>query len=175
MLKSEQYKRILRLDNQGQSIRSIRKITGHSRNTIRKVLDIRTPPPFKICLKPSILDGYTDFIKEKFDIGTITALEIYKDIKAMGYKGSYLTVRRHMSKLSKEKESLAKQPIRVKKNRKVRDIKWLLNLIQGRISLTEIEEQFRGLWSCPKSGFPWSSAPIHNKASLKGNDKWDLG
>jgi len=142
MLTSGQYKKILTLDNQGQSIRSIRRFTGHSRNTIRKVLDIRTPPLFKVSPRPSILDGYKKFIKDKFDVGTLSALQIYEEIRKNGYEGSYSTVRRHLSKLVKEKERTVKQSIRTKKNRKKKHVIWLLRLLQGNISLNELEERF---------------------------------
>lgn len=142
MLTPGQYKKILLLDKQGQSIRSIRKLTGHSRNTIRKVLDIQTPPPFKVSPRPSILDGYKGFIKEKFDVGILTALQIYEEIRENGYEGSCSTVRRHLSKLVKEKERTFKKSNRTKKNRKEKHVTWLLSLVQGKISLNEIEERF---------------------------------
>jgi transposase len=142
MLTSGQYKKILTMDNQGQSIRSIRRFTGHSRNTIRKVLDIRTPPLFKVSPRPSILDGYKKFIKDKFDVGTLSALQIYEEIRKNGYEGSYSTVRRHLSKLVKEKERTVKQSIRTKKNRKKKHVIWLLRLLQGNISFNELEERF---------------------------------
>jgi len=142
MLTAAEYKKILALHNQGQSIRSIRKHTGHSRNTIRKVLDIQTPPTFKVFLKPSIIDDYKDLIKAKFDVGTLTSLQIYEEIGENGYKGSYSTVRRHLSKLAKERECTFKEPIRKRKNRKDMCITWLLRMAHGKIRFNEIETRF---------------------------------
>lgn len=142
MLTARKYKIILALHNQGQSIRSIRKHTGHSRNTIRKVLDIQTPPTFKVSLKPSIIDDYKDFIKAKFDGGTLTSFQIYEEIGENGYEGSYSTVRRHLSKLAKEKERPVKESIRTKKNRKDIYVTWLLSMVQGKIGFNEIETRF---------------------------------
>ena len=130
------------LDKQGRSIRGISKVTGHSRNTIRKVLDIQTPPPFKVSPRTSVLDGYKDFIKEKFDEGTLTSLQIYEEIRENDYEGSYSTVRRHLSKLVKEKQQIFKKSSRTKKNRKEKHVKWVLRLVQGKISLNEIGERF---------------------------------
>ena len=103
MLSSAQYKKILSFDNQGHSIRNIRRLTGHSRNTIRKVLDIKTPPPFKKSTRHSELDDYKDHIKEKFDSGVFTSRQIYNEIVKNGYDGSCSTVGRYLSKLFKEK------------------------------------------------------------------------
>ena len=142
MLTAAKYKSILSLHNQGQSIRGIRKHTGHSRNTIRKVLDIQTPPTFKVLLKPSIIDNYKDLIKEKIDVGTLTSLQIYEEIGKNGYEGSYSTVRRYLSKLAKEKEHTFKEPTRKKKNRKDICITWMLRMVQGKINVDEIETRF---------------------------------
>jgi hypothetical protein len=64
-------------------------------------LDIQTPPTFKVSLKPSIIDDYKDLIKAKFDVGLSTSLQIYEEIGKIGYRGSYSTVRHHLSKLAK--------------------------------------------------------------------------
>lgn len=142
MLTSAQYKAILSFQNQGHSIRNIRKLTGHSRNTIGKVLNIKTPPPFKASYKSSKLDDYKSCIKEKFDIGTFTALQIYDGIVTDGYDGSYSSVSRHLSKLVKENDLNFKKCARIHQKRNEKHIKWAFNLIQGKINLDEIEECF---------------------------------
>lgn len=93
MLNPGQYKKILSLDKHGNSIRNISKLTGNSRNTIRKVLDIKKPPPFRAPISPSKLDKYKNKIKTQFDIGTYTAQEIYDDLIENGYDGSYSALR----------------------------------------------------------------------------------
>lgn len=142
MLTLAQYKKILSLYNQGHSIKNIRKLTGHSRNTIRKVLDIKAPPPFKTSSRPSKLDDYKNIVKEKFDVGTFTALQIYDDILNNGYDGSYSTVSRHLSKLVKQKEMAFKKCSHTKEKRDEKHVAWVLSLLQGKISLDEIEELF---------------------------------
>lgn len=142
MLTARKYKKILALHNQGQSIRSIRKHTGHSRNTIRKVLDIQIPPTFKVSLRPSMIDDYKDFIKAKFDGDTLTSRQIYEEIGKNGYEGSYSTVRRYLSKLAEEKELPFRESIRTKKNRKGIYGTWLLSMVQGKIRFNEIETRF---------------------------------
>ncbi len=71
MLTAAEYKKILALHNQGQSIRSIRKHTGHSRILFGRSWISKPHPLFKVFLKPSIIDDYKDLIKAKFDVGTL--------------------------------------------------------------------------------------------------------
>jgi transposase len=142
MLTSAQYKKILSFDNQRHSIRNIRRLTGHSRNTIRKVLDIKTPQPFKISPRPSKLDDYKYYIKEKFDLGVFTSRQIYNEIVKNGYDGSYSTVRRHLSKLFKEKKLSIKKCSRTKEKGNQKYVEWVLSLLLGKISLGEVEELY---------------------------------
>lgn len=58
MLTAKQYKSVLSLYNKEYSIRAINSITGHSRNTIRKIIDKKKPEPFKTPVKPSKLDNF---------------------------------------------------------------------------------------------------------------------
>ena len=141
MLTPAQYKKILSLYNQGHSIRNINKLYGHSRNTIRKVLNIKIPPSFKTPFRPSKLDDYKGCVKEKFD-STIKALQIYEGIAKDGYDGSYSTVRHHLSKLAKEKELTFNECTRTKQKRNEYHAGWALTLLQGKISLDEIEERY---------------------------------
>lgn len=78
-----------------------------------------------------MLDDYKDLIKEKFDVGTFTALQIYEEIRVNGYEGSYSTVRRHLSKLVKEKERAFKKSSRTKEKRNEKHVAWVLSLLQG--------------------------------------------
>lgn len=142
MLPLALYKNILSLNNQGHSIRNIRKLTSHSRNTIRKVLKIKAPPPFKTSSRPSKIDDHKNIVKEKFDVGTFTAQQIYDEIIKNGYDGSYSTVSRYLSKLVKQKELAVKKGSRTKGKRNEKHVAWVLSLLQGKISLDEIEELF---------------------------------
>ncbi|MCG2739078.1 MAG: IS630 family transposase [Syntrophaceae bacterium] len=141
MLTSAQYTRILSLDNQGHSVRNIRKLYGYSRNTIRKVLNIKIPPSFKTPFRPSKLDEYKGFVKDKFN-NTIKGLQIYEGIVKDGYDGSYSTVRRYLSELAKEKEQISNESSRTKQKRNEYNAGWALTLLQGKMSLDEIEARF---------------------------------
>jgi transposase len=141
MLTSAQYKKILSLDNQGHSIRNINKLCGHSRNIIRKVLNIKIQTRFKTPFRPSKLDDYKDCIKEKFDL-TINALQIYDGIVKDGYDGSYSTVRRHLSKLVKEERLALNKCTLTKQKKNENHVGWVLSMLQGKSGLDEIEEHF---------------------------------
>ena len=141
MLTSLHHKKILSLSKKGHSIRNISKVCGHSRNTIRKVLKIRTQPPFKTSTRPSKLDDYKIYIKDKFD-RTINSLEIYDDIVKDGYDGSYSTVRHHLANLAKEKGLPSNTCTYTKQKRNENHVVWILSMLQGKISRAEVEKQF---------------------------------
>jgi transposase len=141
MLTPVQYKKILSLYNQGHSIRNINKLYGHSRNTIRKVLNIKIPSSFKTPFRPSKLDDYKDCVKEKFAIA-ISSLQIYEGIVKDGYDGSYSTVRRYLSKLVKAEGLVLNKCTLTKKKRNDNHVEWVLSMLQGKIGLNEIEEHF---------------------------------
>ena len=142
MLKSEQYKNIIRLENRGQSIRSIRKLTGHSRGTIRKVLDIEVPPLFKVLLRSSMLDDYKDFLMSEFSLGTLTSQQLYEEIRKKGYEGSFSTMMNYLSKMIKENKRIFKGHSFRRNKRKEKYTTWLFKLLQGKIGFNEIEEHF---------------------------------
>jgi len=142
MLNPSQYKKILSLDNQGNSIRNIARLTGHSRNTIRKVLEIKSPPSFSVPNRPSKLDKFEKEIKSKFDVGIYTAKNIHTDLVENGFNGSYSSVRRYLSKLTKEKEQNDHRSTRTKRKKTAHRTKWLFNLLQKKISVDDLEKMF---------------------------------
>lgn len=142
MLPLPQYKKIITLKNQGHSIRNIKKLTGHARKTIRHVLEIKVPPPFKTSSRPSKIDEHKNVVKDKFDEGTFTAKQIYDGIAINGYDGSYSTVNRYVRKLIKQKELITKKESLTKRNKDEKHVAWVLSLLQGKISTDEIEQLF---------------------------------
>jgi len=141
MLTSAQYTRIISLDNQGHSVRNIRKLYGYSRNTIKKVLNSKIQPSFKTPFRPSKLDDYKDFVKDNFN-NAIKGMQIYEGIIKDGYNGSYSTVRRYLADLAKDKEQISNESPRTKQKRNEYNAGWALTLLQGKMSLDEIEARF---------------------------------
>jgi len=141
-------KKILSLYENNQAINCIQRITGHSRNTVRKVIRNKKPYTFKTSLRPSKLNKYKSIIKEEFIKGTISRDQIYQIITAQGFDGSFSTLSNFLTKLKYEKETQSrKTERRGKKHRE--DLQghtdWIINLLQGKISYDELEMQFSEL------------------------------
>src|SRR5512139_1799146 len=99
MLNSYHYRKVLSLHKRDVSIRKISRLTGHSRKTIHKILNLKSPPQ-----KPTKCDDYSTEIIGKLNIGGYTAKQIHIDLVRNGFNGSYSTVRRYYSKLRKKRE-----------------------------------------------------------------------
>ena len=142
MLRLAQYNKIIALHNQGHSIRNIEKRTGHARKTIRRVLRLKGPPPPRAYSRPYIIDDYKDTVKEYCGVGTFTAQEIYDEIKTNGYNGSYSTVYRYVCSLAKQNKQTLRKYRPTNGNGKEKEVAWVLSLLQGKISINELEELF---------------------------------
>jgi transposase len=142
MLQLTQYKKIIALHNQGHSIRNIKKRTGHARKTIRRVIRVKVPPPPKAYSRPHIIDDYKDTVKEYCGIGSFTVQQIYDEIKINGYDGSYLTVYRYVCSLAEQNKRTLRKNRPTNGNRKEKEVAWVLSLLQGKISINELEELF---------------------------------
>ena len=58
MLSTDQFMDIALLHREGRSLREIAALTGHSRNTIRRVVREKVPTPFHTPPRPSRLDPF---------------------------------------------------------------------------------------------------------------------
>lgn len=138
-------KKILSLYENEQSIKGIHRITGHSRNTVRKVIKNNKPYTFKTSSRPSKLDKYKSIIKEEFVKGTLSREQILKEITEHGYDGSFSTLSNYLTRLKREKDaqcSEAKQGGRKRREDHQGHIEWIINLLQRKISYDELEMQF---------------------------------
>jgi transposase len=137
MLTSVQYKKIRSLHNKENSIKQISLFTGHSRNTIRKVLKTKTREPFKTPSRASILDKFKEYVLVRIDEGNISSVNIFEELLNKGYDGSLSTLRRYLSNLTQEKSQHSyENNLTLKKQY----VSWILNLLQGRISCKELGE-----------------------------------
>lgn len=89
-LKSEIISEVKELKKRGYSIRAIMKITGLSRNTVRKYLRMKFSWKHgsKGVKRGSKVDKYIPYIKELIQKG-YNKKQIYEKIKKIGYTGSY--------------------------------------------------------------------------------------
>lgn len=93
---------------QGKSIREIHRITGHSRNTIRKFLRSAAEPTYKERAKrPGKLDPFKGFLQERVKAALPHRLPspvLTREIRALGFTGTERLVRLFLATLYAVKE-----------------------------------------------------------------------
>jgi len=91
------------LSKQGKSIREIKRITGHSRNTIRKFLRSSAEPGYKKRTKrPGKLDPFKGFLEERMKAALphrLPATVLTQEIRNLGFTGSERLVRLFLATL----------------------------------------------------------------------------
>jgi len=99
MLSRDQTMDILFLHKQGHSIRRIAHDTGHSRNTVRRILREGAPRPFHTPSRPSKLDPFKDYLRQRFEEHGLSGVRLTQEIRKMGFSGSERLVRRFLATL----------------------------------------------------------------------------
>lgn len=112
MIKVVQSMSIKELQQEGHSIRAIAQLTGHARNTVRKVLrgqhTLRGIPHAR-CSK---LDPYKDYLQRRYAEARLSAVRLIEEIRPMGYGGSIATVRRYLRTLKGEHQRRSRLTVR---------------------------------------------------------------
>jgi transposase len=104
MLDMEEQFMIRHLINEGVSISEISRKTGHDRKTVRKYKLQKKPVKYKKRPpKGSILDPYKDHIKARLELYDLSAVVLLKEIKKIGYPGSYTIVKDFVRTVKKSK------------------------------------------------------------------------
>lgn len=107
MLRLEGKLEIKVLKEQGLSIRKIAKKLRVSRNTVRRALReegvVRYTRPGVVCK----LDPYKNYLLMKIGEADFTSTRLYREIKELGYKGSYTLVKEFLReyRIKREKEA----------------------------------------------------------------------
>jgi transposase len=96
MLSLDQHMDIKHLHKQGHSIRQITRMTGHSRNTVRKVLAAKEAPVFKTPKRSSKLDAFKDYLDARVEQCNLSGVRLMEEIVAMGYKGRYTILKDYL-------------------------------------------------------------------------------
>ena len=105
MLKGGSILRLHDFKEQGKSFREISRITGHSRNTVRKyVRDGHTGKPAKRAPKGSILDEFKPAINRWMAEGLFNCRVILEKLRKLGYTGGYTIVKDHVQPYKTEIE-----------------------------------------------------------------------
>jgi transposase len=112
VLRLEDWMDIKALRKEGHSIKEIARRTGHSRNTVRRVLREAGPVAFKKPQRSSCLDAFKQYLRGRFESCGLSAVRLCDEIKAMGFAGSLITVRRYLHSLKPEQERLRKLTVR---------------------------------------------------------------
>jgi transposase len=135
-------KKILSLYENDHSVKGIHRITGHSRNTIRKIIKNKKLFTFKSSPRLSRLDKHKDIIKDEFSKGILSRKQIFYTITEQGYDGSFSTLSNFITKLKREKDAQCKKTKQNGRKRNEDHIEWIINLLQRKISYDELEMQF---------------------------------
>ena len=93
MLRGGKVKEIYKLKGRGYSAREIAQRLGLARNTVLKYLN--SPEPLTAQPQPlrgSRLEPYTDYIDHRVSEGLENCRVLLREIRGMGYEGSYSTV-----------------------------------------------------------------------------------
>lgn len=112
MLTVEAWMDIKSLKRDGHSIKAIVRLTGHSRNTVKRVLREAGPQPFRKPQRQSKLDPFKAYVRERFEQYGVNAERLAGEIRPMGYTGSVWTVRRFVESLRPERQRLARLTVR---------------------------------------------------------------
>lgn len=108
MIGKEECMEIRILSRQGKSIREIKRITGHSRNTIRKFLRSSAEPTYKAREKqPGKLDPFKSFLEERMKAALphrLPATVLTREIRSLGFTGSERLVRLFLATLHPAKD-----------------------------------------------------------------------
>jgi len=112
VLKLEEWMDIRSLHKEGHSIKAIARMTGRSRNTIRRVLREAGFIAFRKPQRHSCLDSYKEYVRNRYEECALSAVRLLPEIQAMGYSGSLATVRRYLHSLKPEQERLRKLTVR---------------------------------------------------------------
>jgi transposase len=100
------------LAKEGHSIRAICRLTGFSRNTVRRVLREVSPRGYRSPERISCLDSFKAYAKERFEACGLSASRMHEEIRPMGYTGSLRTLRRYLESLKPERERLRRLTVR---------------------------------------------------------------
>jgi len=100
------------LHKEGHSIKQIARHSGHSRNTVRRILRHKEPQAFQAPSRNSCLDDFKPYLKQRWEECGLSAVRLLEEIRPMGYTGSIITLRRYLATLKPEQERLRKVTLR---------------------------------------------------------------
>lgn len=100
------------LHAEGLSIKEIVRMTGLSRNTVRRVLRGEHPMKVRVAPRVSKLEPFRGYLRERFEQYGLSAVRLHPEIVSMGYEGSIQTVRRYLADLRGPSRRLSRVTLR---------------------------------------------------------------
>lgn len=105
-----QQEKVRELHQQGIGIREICRMTGMSREKVRRFLRCDVVPMYHRRKTPSILDPYWAFIQKRWEEGCRNGVALYHEIQEKGYSGCYGNLSRRLPTLRQRMPRKPKQP-----------------------------------------------------------------
>lgn len=112
MLSWEAWMDIQQLRKEGHSINAITRLTGRSRNTVRRVLRQKSPVPFQKPTRHSRLDEFKPYLEQRYQECALSSVRLLEEIRGLGYTGSLATLYRFTHTLRRQQRSLARLTVR---------------------------------------------------------------
>jgi transposase len=103
---------ILQLHREGHSIHAIARLTGLSRNTVRRVLRGDHAVQRQASPRTTVLDPFKDYLRQRRTDVPLSAVRLLDEIRAMGYTGSLPTLRRFLATLEQQASCRRKLTVR---------------------------------------------------------------
>ena len=105
------YEEVLRLHEQGVSIRGMARQLGMGRRTIRHYLAVSALPEITRRRRvPSLLDPFVPFLGQRWAAGCHNGLQLFREIRHQGYDGSRGLVSRWAARIRKDSPYSCRQP-----------------------------------------------------------------
>lgn len=112
MITVEVWMDIKTLFQQGHSQRAIARLTGHSRNTVSRVLAQKTPQTRQPRQRRSQLDPFKLYIEQRHAEYDLSCVRLLAEIRAMGYAGGIDVIRRYLRSLDPHEHARSKMTVR---------------------------------------------------------------
>ena len=96
-----QLEEVHRLRDEDYSIRAICRTLRIGRRKVRKYLANSQPPEYKRRRQKTILDPYWPYLEQRWTEGCRNGMQLWKEIREMGYSGTYQSMARQILSLRK--------------------------------------------------------------------------